>query len=92
MGDGVPVFIERMGEMMRVPYTIAPVHRSRQSAAAVAALGSVYYRKGIMESGDAHAPIYLRLSQAERENSLRELSLRECKASSEENLQGEGSI
>lgn len=85
LGDGVPVFRERMEETLRVPYTIAPVHRSRQSAAAVAALGSVYYRKGIMESGDAHAPIYLRLSQAEREKSLRDLSQRVCSATSGEN-------
>lgn len=93
LGDGVPVFRERMRETLRVSYRIAPVHRSRQSAAAVAALGSVYYKKGIMESGDAHAPVYLRLSQAEkeRENSLRELSPRGCSASSEKESSGEGS-
>lgn len=67
LGDGVPVFQERMAELLHVSYTIAPAHRSRQSASAVAALGSVYYRKGIVESGDAHAPIYLRKSQAEME-------------------------
>lgn len=67
LGDGVPVFRDRMSETLRVPYRIAPVHRSRQSAAAVAALGCVYFKKGILESGEAHAPVYLRLSQAERE-------------------------
>lgn len=67
LGDGVPVFRERMAEVMKVPYTLAPAHRNRQSAACIAALGSVYYAQGRMESGIEHAPEYLRLSQAERE-------------------------
>lgn len=67
LGDGVPVFRERMAEVMNVPYTLAPAHRSRQSAACIASLGSVYYAQGRMESGVEHAPEYLRLSQAERE-------------------------
>lgn len=72
LGDGVPVFRERMAELLRVPYTIAPVHRARQSAAAVAALGSLYYVQGRMESGADHTPEYLRLSQAERERAEKE--------------------
>ncbi len=67
LGDGVPVFGERMAQIMRVPYTTAPPHRARQSAAAVAALGSIYYEQGKAVSGAEHAPEYLRLSQAERE-------------------------
>ncbi|MCD7725587.1 MAG: tRNA (adenosine(37)-N6)-threonylcarbamoyltransferase complex dimerization subunit type 1 TsaB [Clostridiales bacterium] len=67
LGDGVPVFRERMAEVMTVPYLLAPAHRSRQSAACIAALGSVYYAQGRLESGEEHAPQYLRLSQAERE-------------------------
>lgn len=67
LGDGVPVFQERMAQMMRVPYTTAPPHRARQSAAAVAALGSIYYDQGKAVSAADHAPEYLRLSQAERE-------------------------
>ena len=67
LGDGVPVFQERMAQVMQVPYQIAPLHRARQSAAAIAALGSLYYAQGKMESGAEHAPEYLRLSQAERE-------------------------
>ncbi|MBO5472680.1 MAG: tRNA (adenosine(37)-N6)-threonylcarbamoyltransferase complex dimerization subunit type 1 TsaB [Lachnospiraceae bacterium] len=67
LGDGVPVFRERMTEVMRAPYTLAPSHRNRQSAASIAALGSLYYRQGRIESGAEHAPEYLRLSQAERE-------------------------
>ena len=67
LGDGVPVFRERMAQIMRVPYRVAPLHRARQSAAAVAALGSLYYAQGKVESGDGHVPVYLRPSQAERE-------------------------
>lgn len=67
LGDGVPVFRERMAEVMKVPYSLAPAHRSRQSAACIASLGSLYYAQGRVESGIGHAPVYLRLSQAERE-------------------------
>lgn len=67
LGDGVPVFEERMREVLRVPYSLAPAHRNRQSAACVAVLGSIYYAQGRYVSGAEHAPEYLRLSQAERE-------------------------
>ena len=67
VGDGIPVFSERMAEVMQVPYTLAPAHRNRQSAACIAALGSVYYAQGKVVSGAEHVPEYLRLSQAERE-------------------------
>ena len=74
LGDGVPVFCERMAQLMRVPYTTAPPHRARQSAAAVAALGSVYFEQGKAVSGAEHAPEYLRLSQAERERAAQGVS------------------
>lgn len=74
LGDGVPVFRERMAQVMRVPYTMAPLHRARQSAAAVAALGSLYYEQGRAVSGAEHAPEYLRLSQAERERAAQGVS------------------
>ena len=67
VGDGIPVFKERMAEVMHVPYTLAPAHCNRQSAACIAALGSVYYAQGKFVSGAEHVPEYLRLSQAERE-------------------------
>lgn len=72
LGDGVPVFRERMKQILRVPYTVAPLHRARQSAAALAALGSHYYRQGKAVDGAAFAPEYLRLSQAERERAEKE--------------------
>lgn len=67
LGDGVPVFARRLSEMMKVPYTFAPSHRNRQSAASLAALGCRYYSEGRMVPAADHVPIYLRASQAERE-------------------------
>lgn len=72
LGDGVPVFQERMEQSMHVPYTTAPLHRARQSAAAVAALGARYYAEGRAVDGATFAPEYLRLSQAERERAEKE--------------------
>ena len=67
VGDGIPVFRERMAEVMQVPWLLAPAHRNRQSAACIAALGRVYYAQGRAGNGGQHVPEYLRLSQAERE-------------------------
>lgn len=67
LGDGVPVFRERMKEIMKVPYTLAPAHMNRQRAASIGVLGSLYYAQGRIQSGAEHAPEYLRMSQAERE-------------------------
>lgn len=67
VGDGIPVFRDRMAEVLQVPYTLAPAHRNRQSAACIAALGGIYYAQGRAVSGAEHVPEYLRLSQAERE-------------------------
>lgn len=67
VGDGIPVFKERMAEVVKVPYTLAPEHRNRQSAACIAALGRIYYEQGKAVSGEKHVPEYLRLSQAEQE-------------------------
>lgn len=67
VGDGIPVFRERMVEVLQVPWLPAPAHRNRQSAACIAALGRVYYAQGRAVNGAQHVPEYLRLSQAERE-------------------------
>ena len=67
VGDGIPVFRERMAEVLQVPWLPAPAHRNRQSAACIAALGRVYYAQGRAVNGAQHVPEYLRLSQAERE-------------------------
>ena len=67
LGDGVPVFLEQIKEKVHVPYTIAPAGFNRQRAAAAAVLAMEYIRQGKVETAAEHAPIYLRLSQAERE-------------------------
>ena len=68
LGDGVPVYRERIAERITVPCEFAPAHVNRQRAAAVAALGCIYYREGKRtETAEEHAPDYLRKPQAERE-------------------------
>lgn len=67
VGDGVPVFREQIASQMTVPYCFAPAHMNRQRAAAVAALAAKYYEEGKVQTAAEHAPVYLRLSQAERE-------------------------
>ena len=72
LGDGVPVFRELIAEKLQVPYSFAPAHVNKQRAAAVAALGSIYYKEGRTETAAEHVPEYLRVSQAERERAERE--------------------
>ena len=67
LGDGVPVFRERIQETLQVPYLFAPAHLNKQRAGAVGALACQYYAKGQVERAREHQPYYLRLSQAERE-------------------------
>lgn len=67
LGDGVPVFEKQLKELMKVPYGFAPAHMNRQRAAAFGILAEQYYKEGKVVSAADHAPIYLRMSQAERE-------------------------
>ncbi len=67
LGDGVPVYEPVIRETAKVPFSFAPAHMNRQRAAAVAALGAVYYRQGRTETAAEHGPDYMRKSQAERE-------------------------
>lgn len=67
LGDGVPVYRERIHEEMTVSHEFAPAHLNRQRAASVAALGCIYYERGLTETAAEHAPDYLRKPQAERE-------------------------
>ncbi|MDO4166035.1 MAG: tRNA (adenosine(37)-N6)-threonylcarbamoyltransferase complex dimerization subunit type 1 TsaB [Eubacteriales bacterium] len=71
LGDGVPVQMDTIRQMYTGVYQLAPVHLSRQSAAAVAALGQIYYQQGKIETAEEHRPVYLRKSQAEREREAR---------------------
>lgn len=77
LGDGVPVFKEKIKEKLKVPYMFAPAHMAMQRAGAVAARAIVYWEEGKIETARDHKPVYLRLSQAERE--LQEKKEREQK-------------
>ena len=72
LGDGVPVFRETIQAELKMPFSFAPAHVNKQRAAAVAALGEVYYKDGRIQTAMEHIPEYLRLSQAERERAQRE--------------------
>ena len=69
LGDGVPVFHDKLRELMKRPFACAPASCNRQRAAAVAVLAQRCVREGRagdMENAADHAPEYLRPSQAER--------------------------
>ena len=67
LGDGVNphrnIIIDRLG----VKTSFAPAHMSMPRAANIASLGVVYANQGKTETGAEHRPIYLMLSQAEKE-------------------------
>ncbi len=67
LGDGVEVYQEQLKTLMKVSYSFAPLHLSKQRAGAIGALGVINFKKGLAEDADLHQPTYLRLSQAERE-------------------------
>jgi len=66
-GDGIPVYRNMIAESLQVKYFFAPAHLARQRAGALASLGGIFFNEGRYESGKEHQPVYLRLSQAERE-------------------------
>lgn len=72
LGDGVPVYRQRIEAELKVPCSFAPAHVNKQRAAAVAALGMLYYKEGRLQTAAQHSPEYLRVSQAERERAERE--------------------
>ncbi|WP_026520284.1 tRNA (adenosine(37)-N6)-threonylcarbamoyltransferase complex dimerization subunit type 1 TsaB [Butyrivibrio sp. FCS006] len=74
LGDGVPVYHDKLEQGLKVPFTVAPLHMNRQSAASIAALALKYAADGRFVSSDEFAPDYLRLSQAERESLEKEES------------------
>jgi len=76
LGDGVPVYLSKLREKLKVAYSLAPAGNNRQRAASVAGLGAVYYAQGKTVDAAEHQPEYLRKSQAERE---RELVIRELR-------------
>ena len=67
LGDGVPPYKSIIGEKIQVDHSFACEFVSRQRAANVAALGARMYRDGKTIPAREHTPVYLRVSQAERE-------------------------
>ena len=67
LGDGVEVHRRTLEEQFGEAVSFAPAHLSKQRAGAIAVLGSYYFREGNMVNARDHEPVYLRLSQAERE-------------------------
>ena len=63
----MPVYLELIRKLTKVPYSLAPAHANRQRAACIAALGAVYFAEGRTVAAADHRPEYLRKSQAERE-------------------------
>ena len=74
LGDGVPVYRQKLEEFMKVPYRFAPPHMLYQSAASLAILAAKYYMQGKYVTAAEHTPIYLRMSQAERERCMKQES------------------
>ncbi|MBO4280839.1 MAG: tRNA (adenosine(37)-N6)-threonylcarbamoyltransferase complex dimerization subunit type 1 TsaB [Lachnospiraceae bacterium] len=71
LGDGVPVHKNTIAELVKVPYTFAPMHLSMQNAAALGWLATEYFREGRTVTAAELVPEYLRQSQAEREREER---------------------
>ena len=67
LGDGVPVYREKVQEILQEQCEFAPASCNRQRAACVAVLGQSLAATGKTVSSDDFAPEYLRMSQAERE-------------------------
>lgn len=67
LGDGSYVVEPYAAGSLSVPYSFAPAHLARQSAASVGALAMELYKEGKSVPAGQHVPIYLRKSQAEQE-------------------------
>lgn len=73
LGDGVPVFTEKLSQLLTIPYSFAPAHMNRQRASAFALLAFRSLKEGRAVAARDHAPEYLRLSQAEREKNKKKI-------------------
>ena len=67
LGDGVNIHRELITEKLGDKVSFTPAHMNMPRAAGIASLGVVYAEQGKTESGAEHRPIYLMLSQAEKE-------------------------
>lgn len=87
LGDGVPVYRNRLTEVLMAElcaagrrHFYAPAHLNRQRAGAIGTLALQYLREGKLQTAAEHQPDYLRLSQAERERAEQERAAKEQKA------------
>lgn len=71
-GDGVPVFRQTIIDKMEKKAYFAPPHLNLQNAASAAVYAAKLYEKGQYVKAEEFRPVYLRLSQAERERLERE--------------------
>ena len=72
LGDGVPVFQEKIKQCEGLLYRFCADSVRYQRASSVTALGKKYYEQGRQMKAAEFAPMYLRLSQAERERMEKE--------------------
>lgn len=77
LGDGVPVFAEQIAKGVTLPYVFAPAANARQKASSVCELGRIGYAAGRAVAAEDFRPVYLRLSQAERERAEKERAEKE---------------
>ena len=71
VGDALAVFKEKLKSSVTVPYSFAPIHLAKQSAASVGWLGLKLLAEGKTVTAEEFVPTYLRISQADREREER---------------------
>lgn len=67
LGDGATIYRRQIEERKGISSVFALPHTAKQRAASVATLAAQYYKEGKMTTAAEQQPVYLRLSQAERE-------------------------
>lgn len=72
IGDGVPVFKDKLEQEVKVPFSFGVDSVRYQRASSVATLGKMLMQQDKQQTAESFAPIYLRLSQAERERMEKE--------------------
>ena len=70
LGDGVKVFEEQIRHECRVSFLFSGANNRLQRASGVAVLAEQYIMEGKGVDASLHVPVYLRVSQAERERAL----------------------